>query len=82
MDVEGERQRALAYLARYLQEFYIHRLREIQYQVVNSMQLISVDGLSFKKQPAPAASSLPTSPPQQRRTGKGRGVPHGDGAAY
>jgi DNA-binding CsgD family transcriptional regulator len=78
MDVEGDRQRALAYLARCLQEFRIRRLREILYRMVTSMQLISVDGLSFKKQAEPTGSTLPTTSPQRRRNGKGRDIPHGE----
>ena len=50
MDAEGDRARALAYLARYLHQFRIQCLQEIQSVLQNSLGLIPVYGLIIERQ--------------------------------
>ena len=50
MDAEGDRARALAYLARYLHQFRIQCLQEIQSVLQNRLGLIPVYGLIIEKQ--------------------------------
>lgn len=50
MDAEGDRIRALAYLARYLHQFRIHCLQEIQTVLKSSLGLIPVFGLTIERQ--------------------------------
>jgi DNA-binding NarL/FixJ family response regulator len=50
MDAEGDRARALAYLARYLHQFRIQCLQEIQFVLQNSLGLIPVYGLIIERQ--------------------------------
>jgi DNA-binding NarL/FixJ family response regulator len=50
MDAEGDRTRALAYLARYLHQFRIHSLQEIQSVLQSSLGLIPVYGLIIERQ--------------------------------
>jgi len=50
MDAEGNRPRAMAYLARYLHQFRIQCLQEIQSVLQNSMGLIPVYGLIIERQ--------------------------------
>jgi len=49
MDAEGDRARALAYLARYLHQFRIQCLQEIQSVLQNSLGLIPVYGLVIER---------------------------------
>jgi DNA-binding NarL/FixJ family response regulator len=59
MDAEGDRVRALAYLGRYLHQFRIQCLQEIQSVLQSSLGLIPVYGLTIERQQvyAPATSS-------------------------
>jgi DNA-binding NarL/FixJ family response regulator len=50
MDAEGDRARALAYLARYLHQFRIQCLQEIQSVLQNTLGLIPVYGLIIERQ--------------------------------
>jgi DNA-binding NarL/FixJ family response regulator len=50
MDAEGDRARALAYLARYLHQFRIECLQEIQSVLQNRLGLIPVYGLIIERQ--------------------------------
>jgi len=50
MDAEGDRVRALAYLARYLHQFRIQCLQEIQSVLQNTLGLIPVYGLIIERQ--------------------------------
>ena len=60
MDAEGDRVRALAYLGRYLHQFRIQCLQEIQSVLQSSLGLIPVYGLTIERQhvyaPATATS--------------------------
>ena len=62
MDAEGDRVRALAYLGRYLQQFRIQCLQEIQSVLQSSLGLIPVYGLTIERvsvvEPAFAQSDL------------------------
>ncbi len=64
MDAEGDRARALAYLARYLHQFRIQCLQEIQSVLQNRLGLIPVYGLSIERQrvlepsPSPPRSEM------------------------
>jgi DNA-binding CsgD family transcriptional regulator len=49
MDVEGDRRRALLYLGRYLHQFRLQCLRDIQRNLVNAVGLISLQGLPLEK---------------------------------
>jgi DNA-binding NarL/FixJ family response regulator len=62
MDAEGDRVRALAYLGRYLHQFRIQCLQEIQSVLQSSLGLIPVYGLTIERQQvyAPATSSANT----------------------
>ena len=50
MDAEGDRVRALAFLGRYLHQFRIQCLQEIQSVLQSSLGLIPVYGLTIEKQ--------------------------------
>jgi DNA-binding NarL/FixJ family response regulator len=60
IDADGDRARALAYLARYLHQFRIQRLQEIQSILQNTLGLIQVYGLIIERQRIlePACSPL------------------------
>jgi len=62
MDAEGDRVRALAYLGRYLHQFRIQCLQEIQSVLQSSLGLIPVYGLTIERQHvfAPATSNPST----------------------
>ena len=49
MDVEGDRRRALLYLGRYLHQFRLQCLKDIQSKLVNAVGLISLQGLPLEK---------------------------------
>ena len=55
MDVEGNRRRALLYLGRYLHEFRLWCLRDIQSKLVNAVGLISLQGLPIEKNRHPGS---------------------------
>jgi DNA-binding NarL/FixJ family response regulator len=73
MDAEGERQKALAFLGRYLHEFRIHRLQEILSKLVDSLGLIPVYGLTTERQLVSDVTPTPLNPQKQR--GKVRDIP-------
>jgi hypothetical protein len=60
IDADGDRTRALAYLGRYLHQFRIQRLQEIQSILQNTLGLIQVYGLIIERQRIlePACSPL------------------------
>lgn len=60
MDAEGERARALAYLARYLHQFRINCLQEIQSVLQSRLGLIPVYGLIIERQRIPEPPTPPT----------------------
>jgi DNA-binding NarL/FixJ family response regulator len=59
MDAEGDRARALAYLVRYLHQFRIQCLQEIQSVLQNSLGLIPVYGLIIERQRILEPATLP-----------------------
>lgn len=67
MDAEGDRHRALAFLGRYLHQFRIRCLQEIQSLLVNSLGLISVYGLTIERQQYPEPGISPTIPARQTK---------------
>ena len=75
MDAEGDRARALAYLARYLHQFRIQCLQEIQSVLQNTLGLIPVYGLIIERQRIlePVTSS-PGYKKQENET-EGRDIP-------
>lgn len=67
MDAEGDRVRALAFLGRYLHQFRIQCLQEIQSVLQNSLGLIPVYGLIIEKQHVSRdATSTPDTEYRQR----------------
>jgi hypothetical protein len=60
IDADGDRSRALAYLGRFLHQFRIQRLQEIQSILQNTLGLIQVYGLIIERQRIlePASSPL------------------------
>jgi len=74
IDADGDRTRALAYLARYLHQFRIQRLQEIQALLQNTLGLIPVYGLIIERQRV----LEPASPLHKSEAGKddeGRDIP-------
>jgi DNA-binding NarL/FixJ family response regulator len=74
MDAEGDRVRALAYLGRYLHQFRIQCLHEIQSVLQSSLGLIPVYGLTIERQHvyAPATS---TSGAENKQREEDRDIP-------
>jgi hypothetical protein len=66
IDADGDRVRALAYLGRYLHQFRIQRLQEIQSVLQNTLGLIQVYGLIIERQ----RILEPTSSPLRSEVGK------------
>jgi DNA-binding NarL/FixJ family response regulator len=60
MDAEGDRARAMAYLARYLHQFRIQCLQEIQSVLQSRLGLIPVYGLIIEKQQKHALATTPS----------------------
>lgn len=65
MDAEGDRVRALTYLGRYLHQFRIHCLQEIQTVLQSSLGLIPVFGLTIERQRTFEPASPQSNPQQQ-----------------
>jgi DNA-binding NarL/FixJ family response regulator len=77
IDADGDRTRALAYLGRYLHQFRIQRLQEIQSVLQNTLGLIQVYGLIIERQ----RMLEPAAAPHKSEAGKddeARDIPRDD----
>jgi len=77
IDADGDRFRALAYLGRYLHQFRIQRLQEIQSTLQNSLGLIPVYGLIIERQRVPEPAFLPHKS-EAGKEGEDRDIPRDD----
>jgi len=78
MDVEGDRRRALLYLGRYLHEFRLQHLRDIQSKLVNAVRLISLEGLPIEKNRHPGNNGDQTVQQPAKREKAHRDIPKVD----
>jgi hypothetical protein len=78
MDVEGDRRRALLYLGRYLHQFRLQCLKDIQSKLVNAVGLISLQGLPLEKNQHPGSKIRPSEqrPAEAKKTR--RDIPKAD----
>ena len=60
MDVEGDRRRALLYLGRYLHQFRLQCLKDIQSMLVNAVGLISLQSMPLEKNQHPGSKYYPS----------------------
>jgi len=74
MDAEDDRIRALAYLARYLHQFRVQCLQEIQSVLQNTLGLIPVYGLIIERQRILEPATSPGYKKQENET-EGRDIP-------
>jgi hypothetical protein len=77
-DADGEREKALVYLGRYLHEFRLRRLQEIQYLLVNTLGLLSLHGLTIERQRYPEPRISPTESHKQINEKVDRDIPKED----
>ena len=78
MDVDGDRQRALAYLGRQLHKFRLQHLKDIQSKLVNAVGLISLQGLPIEKNrhPGSKVNQIEQRPAEAKKTD--RDIPQAD----
>jgi len=77
IDADGDRTRALAYLGRYLHQFRLQRLQEIQSVLQNTLGLIPVYGLTIERQRILELATVPNKP-EKGNDGDARDIPRDD----
>lgn len=78
MDVEGDRRRALLYLGRYLHKFRLQCLKDIQSKLVNTVGLISLQGLPLEKNQHPGSKIRPSEQRPAEAKKARRDIPQAD----